>query len=255
MHVLVRIQPRYTFDEVRRAALALSRAVERRLPALATSKWWKEERHGVFIDYNQNAKDRTTCSAYSVRPTPDARISAPLRWDEVSSCEPADFTLATMPARFRELGDLHGGIDASAGALDALLELGSDRRSLGARRRALATAFSQARLGIDTGRPLARQELGGAQGSSHPHAARHGGQLAGQGGSPGRPRALETAASRGRGTTRDRRRTGGFDARQVVDLDAHSHQPAQRPGTAATPPEPPDPDDDPTRGWRKSKAQ
>src|SRR5262249_42352831 len=100
MHVLVRIEPRHTFTEVRRAALALSRESERRAPALATSKWWKEERHGVFLDYNQNAKDRTTCSAYSIRPLPDARVSAPLAWDEVAVCEPADFTVATMPARF-----------------------------------------------------------------------------------------------------------------------------------------------------------
>ena len=100
MHIYVRIERRWTFDEVRRAALALAREVERRVPAIATSKWWKEERHGVFIDYNQNAKDRTVAAAYSVRPKPDARVSAPLTWDEVDSCEPADFTLATMPARF-----------------------------------------------------------------------------------------------------------------------------------------------------------
>ena len=101
MHVNVRIEPRWTFSEVRRAALALSRAVERRAPALASSKWWKEERHGVFLDYNQNAKDRTTCSAYSVRPLPDARVSAPLHWHEVPDCEPADFTVLTMPEPLR----------------------------------------------------------------------------------------------------------------------------------------------------------
>jgi DNA ligase D-like protein (predicted polymerase) len=123
MHVNVRIEPRWTFQEVRRAAIALSRAVERRVPKLATSKWWKEERHGVFIDYNQNAKDRTTCSAYSVRPTPDARVSTPLRWDEVPACDPADFTLATVPERFRALGDPHADIDAHAGSLEKLLEL------------------------------------------------------------------------------------------------------------------------------------
>src|SRR5690606_39235033 len=95
MHVNVRIEPRWGFDEVRRAALALAREVERRAPSIATSKWWKEERHGVFIDYNQNAKDRTTCSAYSVRPLPDARVSAPLRWEEVAACDPADFTVFT----------------------------------------------------------------------------------------------------------------------------------------------------------------
>jgi len=123
MHVNVRIQPRWTFTEVRRAALALSRQIERRAPALATSKWWKEERHGVFLDYNQNAKDRTTCSAYSVRPLPDARVSAPLDWDEVAECDPAAFTVATMPARFAARGDPHAGIDAAAGSLEPLLEL------------------------------------------------------------------------------------------------------------------------------------
>src|SRR5207245_8626026 len=105
MHVNVRIEPRWTFQQVRRAAVAFSRAVERRAPNLATSKWWKEERHGVFLDYNQNAKDRTTCSAYSVRPVPDARVSAPLRWDEVPGCDPAAFTMETIRARFEEIGD------------------------------------------------------------------------------------------------------------------------------------------------------
>jgi bifunctional non-homologous end joining protein LigD len=123
MHVNVRIAPRWTFTEVRRAALAVSRAIERRMPGVATSKWWKEEREGVFLDYNQNAKDRTTCSAYSVRPLPDARVSAPLAWDEVPDCDPADFTVATMPARFRALGDPHAGMDEAAGSLEPLLDL------------------------------------------------------------------------------------------------------------------------------------
>jgi bifunctional non-homologous end joining protein LigD len=123
MHVNVRIEPRWTFTEVRRAALALSREIERRVPALATSKWWKEERHGVFLDYNQNAKDRTTCSAYSVRPLADARVSTPLTWDEVPDCDPAEFTVLTVPKRFAELGDPHAGIDAAPGSLEALLEL------------------------------------------------------------------------------------------------------------------------------------
>lgn len=123
MHICVRLEQRWDFDEVRRAALALAREVERRAPTLATSKWWKEERHGVFVDYNQNAKDRTVASAYSVRPTPDARVSAPLSWDEVDDCDPADFTLASMPARFAKLGDLHADIDRHAGSLEGLLEL------------------------------------------------------------------------------------------------------------------------------------
>jgi hypothetical protein len=123
MHVNVRIQQRWTFIEVRRAALALSRAIERRVPKLATSKWWKEERHGVFLDYNQNAKDRTTCSAYSVRPLPDARVSAPLRWDEVADCDPADFTVLTVPKRFSEIGDPHEEMNRIANSLESLLEL------------------------------------------------------------------------------------------------------------------------------------
>jgi bifunctional non-homologous end joining protein LigD len=123
IHVLVRIERRWSFEEVRRAALALAREVERRAPDLATSKWWKEERHGVFIDYNQNAKDRTVASAYSVRPKPDARVSAPVTWMELQSCDPADFTLKTMPARFARIGDPHQAIDAGPCSLEKLLEL------------------------------------------------------------------------------------------------------------------------------------
>jgi bifunctional non-homologous end joining protein LigD len=133
LHVLVRIERRWSFDEVRRAALALAREVERRAPKLATSKWWKEERHGVFVDYNQNAKDRTVASAYSVRPTPDARVSAPLRWDEVDVADPGAFTLATMPQRFATLGDRHAGIDETPASLEPLLELSArhEREGLG----------------------------------------------------------------------------------------------------------------------------
>ncbi len=123
IHINVPIQPLWTFTEVRRAALALARAVEHRVPALATSKWWKEERHGVFLDYNQNAKDRTTASAYSVRPLPDARVSAPLTWAEVPDCNPADFTVLTMPQRFAAIGDPHIGFSANPGSLEALLDL------------------------------------------------------------------------------------------------------------------------------------
>jgi bifunctional non-homologous end joining protein LigD len=123
IHICVRIERGWDFDEVRRAALALAREVEKRAPTLATSKWWKEERQGVFVDYNQNAKDRTVASAYSVRPTPEARVSAPLAWDELDACNPADFTLATMPVRFKKLGDLHAGIDEHAGSIEGLLEL------------------------------------------------------------------------------------------------------------------------------------
>ncbi len=131
MHVLVRIETRWAFGDVRRAALALAREVERRAPAIATSKWWKEERHGVFIDYNQNAKDRTTCSAYSVRPVTDARVSTPLGWDEVDTCDPADFTVRTVPARFERIGDPHARIDETRGSLEKLLELAARDEAAG----------------------------------------------------------------------------------------------------------------------------
>jgi bifunctional non-homologous end joining protein LigD len=131
IHVNVRIEPRWTFDEVRRAALALARDVERRTPRLATSRWWKEERHGVFLDYNQNARDRTVASAWSVRPTPDARVSMPLRWEDVAAVEPADFTLETAPSLLREHGDPSGGIDDAPGSLEALLELSARHEAAG----------------------------------------------------------------------------------------------------------------------------
>ena len=131
MHINVRIEPRWTFAEVRRAAVALSRAVERRAPTLASSKWWKEERHGVFLDYNQNAKDRTTCSAYSVRPLPDARVSTPLHWGEVPDCDPADFTIFTVPERFARVGDPHAEMDSAPGSLEKLLELAAQDEAAG----------------------------------------------------------------------------------------------------------------------------
>jgi bifunctional non-homologous end joining protein LigD len=131
VHVYARIEPRWTFGEVRAAALALAREVERRAPRLATSKWWKEERHGVFVDYNQNAKDRTVASAYSVRPTPDARVSAPVTWEELERCDPADFTVRTVPERFARVGDPSAGIDAASGSLEPLLALAGRQRAAG----------------------------------------------------------------------------------------------------------------------------
>src|SRR3954447_5552409 len=131
IHVLVRIEQKWSFTEVRRAALALAREVERRVPKLATSAWWKEERHGVFIDYNQNAKDRTVAGAYSVRPTPRAQVSAPLGWDEVDACEPADFTLETMIARYRKVGDAHAAIDKRACSIAKLLALSAEQERAG----------------------------------------------------------------------------------------------------------------------------
>ena len=130
-HVFCRIEPRWTFSEVRRAAVALAREVERRAPDQATSKWWKEERHGVFVDYNQNARDHTTASAYSVRPSPDARVSTPLRWDEVPECDPATLTIASVPERYATLGDPGEGIDEAVGSLEALLELASRQAAAG----------------------------------------------------------------------------------------------------------------------------
>ena len=127
IHINVRIQPRWTFDRVRRAALAIAREVEKRAPQIATSKWWKEERHGVFLDYNQNAKDRTVASAWSVRPTVDARVSMPLRWEEVPDVEPADFTIKTAPSR----PDYSEGIDEAVGSLESLLELSAAHEAAG----------------------------------------------------------------------------------------------------------------------------
>ena len=123
IHINVRIQPLWNFTLVRRAALALAREVERRVPDLATSAWWKEQRHGVFVDFNQNARDRTVASAYSLRPTPDARVSTPLFWEEVAEVDPAAFTIDTVPLRFAKLGDPGEGIDEAVGSLDGLLEL------------------------------------------------------------------------------------------------------------------------------------
>ena len=131
IHVNVRILQQWSFVEVRKAAVALAREVERRAPAIATSKWWKEERHGVFIDYNQNAKDRTVASAFSVRPRPDARVSAPLTWEEIDACDPAEFTLKTMPGWFARNGDRHAGIDRHAGSLESLLELAAKQEKEG----------------------------------------------------------------------------------------------------------------------------
>ncbi len=131
IHINVRIEARWSFDQVRRGALAIAREVERRAPEIATSKWWKEERHGVFLDYNQNAKDRTVASAWSVRPLPDARVSMPLEWDEVADCDPAAFTLVTAPARFAERGDASAGIDDAAGSLESLLALSAAQEAAG----------------------------------------------------------------------------------------------------------------------------
>jgi len=252
IHINVRIQPRWSFDEVRRAALALSRAIERRVPALATSKWWKEERHGVFLDYNQNAKDRTTCSAYSVRPTPDARVSAPLYWHEVPDCEPADFTVLTMPKRFAELGDPHANIDAAPGPLEKLLELAAKDEAAGLgdapwpphfrKMEGEAPRVAPSRAKSSANKPRTKMPLIVVANSPSRSAA-----LAGL--EKWKNKHSEVAellaaddvlvdSMRGRSSTWTRIRV---NLRQVPE----ELRPAQ---------EPPDPDDDPTREWRTKRA-
>ena len=246
-------QPRWTFTEVRRAALALSREIERRAPTLATSKWWKEERHGVFLDYNQNAKDRTTCSAYSVRPLPDARVSAPLDWDEVPDCEPADFTVLTMPARFAAIGDPHAGMDDAAGSLDALLELAARDEAAGPRRRAVAAALPRrwkARRRASRRRARKRAAGGSEARAAREDAADRRRQLARQGGRAGGPRALEGAPPAGGRAAGGRRRAGRLMRGRSstwtrIRVNLRNVPEAMRP-----PQETPDPDDDPTREWR-----
>jgi len=243
MHVNVRIEPRWTFTEVRRAAIALSRAVERRAPALASSKWWKEERHGVFLDYNQNAKDRTTCSAYSVRPLPDARVSTPLHWHEVPDCEPGDFTVLTIPKRFAGMGDPHAGMDDAVGSLDGLLELADKdekaglgdapwpphfRKTTGEAPR-VAPSRAKMPLIVVANSPDKEAALAGLEKWKRKHA-----------------KAAEFLAAddvlvdsmRGRSSTWTRIRV---NLRHVPD--------GLRPGQEA-----PDPDDDPTREWRAKRA-
>ncbi len=249
MHVNVRIEPRWTFTEVRRAALALSRAIEKRAPAIATSKWWKEERHGVFLDYNQNAKDRTTCSAYSVRPLPDARVSTPLEWNEVPQCDPADFTVLTVPERFAKLGDPHAGIDAAVGSLEKLLELADQDEVAGlgdapwpphfrktereAKRVAPSRSKSAAKqprekmpLLVIANSPDKADALAGLEKwkSKHPEAAKHLGM-----------EDVLVDSMRGRSSTWTRIRV---NLRNVPE--------------ALRPAEAPDPDDDPTREWRNA---
>lgn len=254
IHINVRIHPRWTFTEVRRAALALSRAAERRIPDLATSKWWKEERHGVFLDYNQNAKDRTTCSAYSVRPLEDARVSTPLHWEEVPDCNPEDFTIFTVPERFARLGDPHAAMDAAPGSLEKLLELAArdDAEGLGdapwpphyrkMKDEAPRVAPSRARAAV-VKKPRTRMPLVIVAQSPKKDVA-----LAGLDRWKRRhPQVAELLAvddilvdaMRGRSSTWTRIR---------VNL-RHVPEPLR------PPPESPDPDDDPTREWRRQRRE
>jgi len=257
MHVNVRIEPRWTFAEVRRAALALSRAIERRAPAIASSKWWKEERHGVFLDYNQNAKDRTTCSAYSVRPLADARVSMPLHWHEVADCDPADFTVLTVPKRFAQLGDPHADIDAAAGSLEKLLELAAADEAAGLgdapwpphfrKMEGEAPRVQPSRARSATTKPSAKKPRIKAPLLVIAHSPDKEAALAGlQRWKSKYPQAAALLAvddvlidsMRGRSSTWTRIRV---NLRNVAD--------ELRP-----PQETPDPDDDPTREWRNRRA-
>jgi len=249
MHVNVRIEPRWTFAEVRRAAVAFSRAVERRVPALASSKWWKEERHGVFLDYNQNAKDRTTCSGYSVRPLPDARVSAPLLWHEVPDCDPADFTMFTIPERFARIGDPQAGMDAEPGSLDKLLELADNDEANGLgdapwpphfrKTEAEAPRVTPSRAKSGVKKPRVKMPLIVVANSPDKTAALAGlerwkskhSQIAGFLAADD----VLVDSMRGRSSTWTRVRV---NLRHVAE--------SLRP-----PPETPDPDDDPTREWRQ----
>jgi bifunctional non-homologous end joining protein LigD len=260
LHVNVRIQPRWSFTEVRRAALALSREIERRLPAVATSKWWKEERHGVFLDYNQNAKDRTTCSAYSVRPLPDARVSAPLTWDEVPDCDPAAFTVFTMPARFAAHPDPHAGMEDDPGSLEALLELAARDEASGLGDAPWPPHFAK----------------GDGEGPRVAPSRAKGGRASAQGSSTGAARAPRTKmplvtvanspdrAAALAGLERWKQRHAAIAGHLAVDdvlVDSMRGRSStwtrirvnlrHVPEALRPPQEIPDPDDDPTRAWRE----
>jgi len=254
IHVNVRIAPRWTFTEVRRAALALSREIERRAPAIATSKWWKEERHGVFLDYNQNAKDRTTCSAYSIRPLPDARVSAPLTWDEVPDCEPADFTVATMPARFAGRGDPFAGMDDAAGSLEPLLELAARDDAAGLADAPWPPHFQKTEGEAPRVAPSRARKPGGA-GKRPPRAKM---PLVTVANSPDKDAALA-------GLERWKQRHADAAGHLAIDdvlVDAMRGRSStwtrirvnlrHVPEEIRPPQETPDPDDDPTREWREA---
>jgi len=259
IHVNVRIEPRWSFSEVRRAALAFSREIERRAPTLATSKWWKEERHGVFLDYNQNAKDRTTCSAYSIRPLPDARVSAPLTWEELPECDPSAFTVLTMPDRFAAIGDPHADMDAHAGSLDALLDLAARDEAAGLGDAPWPPHFRK--MDGEAPRVAPSRAKGVAKKAAAPRTPRAKMPLIIVANSPDKAAALaglerwklanpDVAAllavddvlvdsMRGRSSTWTRIRVNLRNVPEAV-------RPLQ--GT-------PDPDDDPTRAWREARAK
>jgi DNA ligase D-like protein (predicted polymerase) len=234
MHVYVRIHQQWTFEQVRRAALAFAREVERRAPGLATSKWWKEERQGVFLDYNQNAKDRTIASAYSVRPKPDARVSAPLTWDEIDSCEPEDFTLATMPSRFASIGDRHAAIDDHPCAIDRLLDLSAsqERDGLGdapwpPNTKAGRTGARSTIAAPDAERCGCRRWPTEASPGPEASARRDRAVRKKRRGARG-TRALESASSGRCSALAACRYSGRRHARTLSHLDAHPREPAAR---------------------------
>jgi bifunctional non-homologous end joining protein LigD len=253
MHVNVRIAQRFTFNDVRRAALALSRAIERRVPKLATSKWWKEERHGVFLDYNQNAKDRTTCSAYSVRPLPDARVSAPLDWDEVGACDPADFTVLSVPKRFAEIGDPHARMDEHVGSLEALLELAAKDEAEGLGDAPWPPHFQKM---PGEGKRVAPSRAKGA-----PRKARERMPLVVVANSPNKDAALaglerwkQKYAEVAKHLAVDDVLVDGMRGRSSVWTRVRVNL-RNVPENLRPPQEKPDPDDDPTREWREWRAR
>jgi hypothetical protein len=264
MHINVRIEPRWSFSEVRQAALALSREVERRAPQLATSKWWKEERHGVFLDYNQNAKDRTTCSAYSVRPLPDARVSAPLGWGEVPECEPGDFTLFTMPGRFATLGDPHAGMNEAPGSLERLLELAARDDAAGLGDAPWPPHFKKAEgegTRVAPSRARARKADGAAP-AGEPRKRRSSMPLIVVANSADKAAAL-AGLERWKAKYPEAARCLALDDVLVDSMRGRSSTWTRIrlnlrhvPEPARPPQETPDPDDDPTRAWReRRKAQ
>ena len=250
MHVYARIEPRWPFGDVRRAAVAVAREIERRAPDLATSKWWKEERHGVFVDYNQNAKDRTVASAYSIRPVPDARVSTPLTWAEVPSCEPAQYTIGTVPARFAAIGDPWAEMDEAVGSLDGLLELAARDEAAGVPDAPWPPHYEKQSGEAPRVQPSKRR-TGSSSGSASPgsassgsassgsaadgpaaehHAADRGRARRHQGRGHGGPGAVEGEAPVGVAPARAGRRTRRRDARTQLGLVPDPAEPAARPG-------------------------
>ena len=283
IHVNVRIQQKWSFTEVRRAALALSREIERRAPNIATSKWWKEERHGVFLDYNQNAKDRTTCSAYSIRPLPDARVSAPLGWEEIPDCEPGEFTVLTMPARLKAIGDPNARMDDEPGSLEKLLELADRDEAAGLgdapwpphfrKMEGESTRVAPSRAKRATGAENSKPDTPGKKIARKNTATKS----STSGKAPRKPRSKMPLIVVANSTDKEAA-LAGLDRWKARYPEASSHlavndvlADAMR-GRSSTwtrirvnlrnvpeeirpPQETPDPDDDPTRAWREARAK